>query len=176
MSDGLHARGPERPTPERALHDPIEITPNPVIWEPGEYESPAIVIDILESMERRGVIDSDERLAGSRFREWFLVASLGGVRASDLSRPYVDGGSKRQPDVTVRAEMARREIARAIRFLQASGPLVTSCVWDVLGLDQSLREWARTRTRTLSHQNASGILAAALERLARMPWAGPGEK
>jgi hypothetical protein len=127
-------------------------------------------------MERRGVINSDEHLAGSRFREWFMISAFDGLRASDLNRPRVDGGGKQQLEPTVRAEMARREIARAIRFLDVCGPLATSCVWHVIGLDESLREWAHTRTRNISHQNASGILTVALERLARMPWAGPAEK
>lgn len=129
-------RGPERPTPERTRHDPVELTDGPVLFQPGEYESPALVVDILLSMERRNVITSEENLAGTRFREWFLIAAFDGLRASDLNRPRVDGGGKQELEPTVRAEMARREVARAIRFLDVCGPLTTSCIWHVLGLDE----------------------------------------
>lgn len=174
---GIISEGPIRPTLERLKKDPIKIADCPVISDiPGEFEAPFVVVDLLVGMEERGVITADEHLAGARFRAWFRVAELEQLRAIDLSLPRVDGVGRRQPEISVRAETARREVARAISFLEASGPLAASCVWEVLGLEISLRKWAQTRTRKLTHHNASGILAAALERLARMPWTGPGEK
>ena len=38
---------------------------------------PAIALDVLDSMQRRGVITEDAALAGDRrFRNWFRIATL----------------------------------------------------------------------------------------------------
>ena len=81
-----------RPTPERARHGSVEIAHRPIISRPGEFDAPAVAVDLLTSMERRGVIDSDERLAGERFRTWFRLAALDSLRAADISKPRVDDG------------------------------------------------------------------------------------
>lgn len=162
------------PTEERKRHGPIERAEGPVKSGRGEYVAPFVVIDVLDRMEMSGLIDADEKRAGERFRKWFRIAQLDQLRAGDMGRPIVDGGSK-IPEVSFRAEYARNQIAKAIRWVGGSQSSQASCLWHVLGLEQSMRSWSREHPRKITHLNASGVLAAALERLARMPWRGPDE-
>jgi hypothetical protein len=163
------------PTPERAQRGPIERTERPVLPVPGEFETPYVAIDLLEGMLRRGVISAEEKLAGERFRSWFALAHLDGLRAADLARPVVDGG-RAQPEILMITERARNEIWQAIRWLGGISSTEAVCIWHVIGLDESLREWSSKTPKTANHSVASGVLLVAIERLARMPWRGPNEK
>jgi hypothetical protein len=94
-----------------------------------------------------------------------------------MARPYVDGGGA-APEIEPRNERARTEISKAIRWLGGMGTSECSCLWHVIGLDQSLRKWAIEQSETvrrLDHKGASVVLAIALEKLAHMPWRGPHE-
>lgn len=167
------------PTPERAIRGQIERTERPVIPTPGDYESPYIAIDILEALLRRGAITAEEKRAGERFRAWFMLAQLDALRAADFARPYVDGG---RAFTEPQNDRARREIDKAIRWLGGRGSWQASCMWHVVGLDQSIRQWTQEQSKTaqnariMSRQDGSGVLIAALETLARMPWIGPNER
>jgi hypothetical protein len=167
------------PTPERAKRGPVERTERPVIPTPGDYESPYIAVDILEALLRRGAITNEEKRAGERFRAWFTLAQLDPLRAADFARPYVDGGrALTEP----RSDRARREIDKAIRWLGGRGSWQASCLWHMVGLDQSLREWTQQQSKTaqtariMGHRDGVGVLIAALETLARMDWLGPDER
>jgi hypothetical protein len=165
------------PTPERRRHGKIEQAERAIISDDGEFTAPHIVVDILVELERRDAINADERLAGERFATWFRLAALDELRAADLSRPYVDGGGKIS-ELSRRNYEARKEIDKAIRFVGGKGTRLGSCLWHVIGLDQSLTKWAENQSKTarVHRLSATGVLISALERLARMPWIGPFEK
>jgi hypothetical protein len=166
------------PTLERRRHGKIEQAERAIISDDGEFTAPHIVVDILLDLERRGSIKADERLAGERFATWFRLAALDELRAADLARPYVDGGGK-IAELSRRNNEARKEIDKAIRFVGGKGTKMGSCLWHVIGLDQSLKTWAAEQSKIVGNVHrlgATGVLISALERLARMPWIGPFEK
>lgn len=164
-----------RSTPERARHGPIELLPRPIKARPGEYAAPEIALDILASMHARGAITQDQRIAGQRFHDWFRLAQLDPLRSADVGRIKVDGGSSAH-EISAAGERGRREIAKAIRWVGGQSSSQGKCLWHVIGLEESVREWARSRPQSTSNLNAAGIIAVTLERLALMPWTGPGEK
>jgi hypothetical protein len=166
------------PTPERLTRGDIERAERAIISDDGEFTPPHMVVDILVDLERRGSISADQRLAGERFAIWFRLAALDDLRAADFSRPYVDGGGK-IAELSRRNHEARKEIDKAIRFVGGKGTKMGSCLWHVIGLDQSLRVWATEQSKTVGKVHrlgATGVLVSALERLERMPWIGPFEK
>ena len=166
------------PTPERRNKGLVERLDKPIIHD-GTYEPPYIAVDILMSLLARGSITKEEAIAGQRFRSWFHLGQLNALRAADLSRPFVTGG-KRAPELSVDSERARREIDKAIRWVGGAASSSGSCLWHVIGLEQSLRRWCREQAQTssgrvLHHTGAAGVLISALECLSRMPWRGPYE-
>lgn len=164
------------PTLERGYHDAIKRLDRPIISDPGEYAAPYIVVGLLEGLRDRNRILDPEYIAGDRFRSWFRLAQHERLKASDMARPYIDGGSKIPEPYG--NERARKETDKAIRWVGGYASSSGSCLWHVIGLDYSLRKWAleQARFRMIGHLGASGILIAALESLARMSWYGPGEK
>jgi len=145
-----------------------------------DYTPPSRSIDILESLLRRKAITADEKLSGERFYLWFRLAELEQLRAADIARPYIDGAGA-IPELSPRNERARKDISKAIRYVGGIGSVHGSCLWHVIGLDQSLRRWCQEQAKTssgriLHHGGAAGVLVSALERLSRMPWAGPNER
>jgi hypothetical protein len=173
------------PTPERLIRGDIERAERAIISDDGEFTPPHIVVGILVKLERQRSIGADERLAGERFATWFRIAALDELRAADWARPYVDGGG-RIAELSSRNQKARKEIDKAIRFVGGKGSTAGSCLWHVIGLEQSIRAWALGssnadqpklgKVRYMHHAAATGVLISALERLARMPWVGPFEK
>ena len=163
------------PTPERYAKGAIERLDRPIIHD-GTYEPPYVAVDLLGALLARGSITKKEVVAGHRFRAWFQLSQLDALQAADWSRPFVSGG-KRVPELSVSSERARREIDKAIRWVGGVGSISGSCLWYVIGLDQSLRSWAveqREATSRRVHQAAAtGVLVVALETLARMPWKAP---
>jgi hypothetical protein len=166
------------PTPERFTHGQIQQAKGPVKSDPGDYGAPHVAVDILESLLLRNSITKDEKLAGDRFRAWFQLAQLDTLKASDPSRVVVSGIlADREPPF--RVEQARNQVDKAIRWLGGLESSAGSCVWNVLGLDQSLRRWhseTSLSSRNLTRSSSTAILIMALERLARMPWRGPFEE
>jgi hypothetical protein len=167
-----------QPTLERQVHGKVQLASGPVKADTGDFGIPYQATDLLADMQERGTITDQEKLAGDRFRAWFCIGKLDGLCAADMAKPIVDGGG-RVPDVQFRAEYARSEIDRAIRWVGGRDSPSGSCLWHIVGLDESLRGWSelqRHNSRNINHINASGILVVALEKLARMPWRGPWEE
>jgi hypothetical protein len=163
------------PTPERMRRGSVALLERQIERrDETEFGIPHIAIDLLVRMEGNNRINRDERVAGERFRDWFRLAQLDSLKAADMARPYVDGGGA-IPELEPHNERARNEITRAIRWVGGIGSSAGSCLWHVIGLDESLRKWAILQSRSLDHKGAAVILAIALERLARMPWRGPHE-
>jgi Domain of unknown function (DUF6456) len=166
------------PTSERIAKGQVQIASGPVKSETGDFSIPYIAVDLLDGLFERRVITADEKLAGERFRKWFRLAQLEQLKASDLERPIVDGGVPTR-EISFQAEHARRQIAKAIRWLGGFSSSAGSVLWHVVGLDYSLRRWNRDHggsLRNVGDPGSSALLAAALERLARMPWRGPEER
>ncbi len=113
-------------------------------------------------MERRGAITAEMRAAGEDFRARFRHAQLDPLRAANLARTpgasYVGGTGGG-------FEYARTQIWRAILALGGLGSPGGSCLWHVVGLERSLKQWALETGwsgRRVSQDAASGILIAAL--------------
>ena len=112
-------------------------------------------------MERRGRITAGMRAAGDDFRETFQRAHLDPLRAANLERtgfsPTASPGS--------RVEAARKHVWQTITDIGGLGSPAGSCLWHVIGLEQTIRHWAMLqewRRKHLDQETASGILIGAL--------------
>ena len=154
------------PTPERRSRGIVELVERPIADECGRPSRPYRAVDTLSAMERRGSITSGMRQAGEDFRARFAVAQLDPLRAPDLSRPRERGASRFKVDEPgMRIEGAREAVWRAIQAVGGPGSPAGSCLWHVVGWEQSLKEWALGQGwsgRRVSQETASGILIAAL--------------
>jgi hypothetical protein len=155
------------PTPERLQHGPVEVLPRPIPDSIGRMSRPYHAVDTLMVMERRGTITAAMRQAGEDFRSRFAVAQLDPLRALDTAHLRVAELGPR-PDQTApgpRIEAARATVWRAIQVVGGIASPAGSCLWHVLGWQQSLKEWAIGQGwsgRRVSPEAASGILIAAL--------------
>src|SRR5712691_6346524 len=155
------------PTPERRRRGIVERPERPIADESGRPSRPYRAVDTLAAMERRGSITTGMRQAGEDFRARFAVAQLDPLRAPDLSRPGDSGPSwfRTADGPGSRIEGAREAVWRAILTAGGIGSPAGSCLWHVVGWEQSLKEWALERGwsgRRVSQEAASGILIAAL--------------
>ncbi|WP_135470364.1 DUF6456 domain-containing protein [Crenalkalicoccus roseus] len=122
-------------------------------------------VDTLGQMLANGTITAQMHEAGCIFRTLFRSAALDGITTSQLIRlagATADAVSSRQID-------ARRRVAEALDALGGHDSPAGSCVWFVVGLEMSVREWAARRGwsgRPVSQPIAGGILVAALGILA----------
>jgi hypothetical protein len=157
------------PPPQRASHDRV-VRSGRVLDAAGNAGFPFRVIGTLEAMEASGRIDADMARAGVRFHDNFHRAGFGerdlrahwptGLPAAGIASACADGSDR-----------ARRAVAAAIRQLGGGRAHAADIAWHVLGLEWSVRRWARERWHTVSchgsaHIVASGILIAALGILA----------
>jgi hypothetical protein len=84
-----------------------------------------------------------------------LMRLAGGSAPGDLTEAQVD---------------ARRRVGTALDALGGLGSPAGSCVWHVVGMQHSIREWAMRQGwggRPVRVEQAQGILVAALGVLAR---------
>jgi len=158
---------PVMPTPERRNHGIVERLERPIADESGRPARPHRAIDTLGTMERRGSITAGMRQAGEDFRTRFATAQLDPLRAPDWSRLRAGGSSgfRGGDEPGLRIEGARNMVWRAIRAVGGLGSPAGSCLWHVVGWEQSLKEWALEQGwngRRVSQEAASGILIAAL--------------
>lgn len=112
-------------------------------------------------MQRRGSITAGMRAAGERFRRDFRSAALDPLRAANLTRiPGSTGG-----DMTERGVAAKEHVWRAVCAVGGLASAGGACVWHVVGLEATLKEWALSRGwagRPIREEIASGILIGAL--------------
>jgi hypothetical protein len=97
----------------------------------------------------------------------FIVANLDPLRALPIARVP---GNGREPDLNERQLHACRRVHNAMAALGGIGSPAGSCVWHVVGLQSSVREWAMRQGwggRPVRQEQAQGILIAALGMLAR---------
>ncbi len=102
----------------------------------------------------------------------FTIARFDVVRCMPLVR--LPGGEG-QGDPTDAQVDARRRVGEALDALGGLGSPAGSCVWHVVGLQRSIREWAMRQGwggRPVRVEQAQGILVAALGVL--VGWYGYG--
>jgi hypothetical protein len=100
-------------------------------------------------------------------RTW-AAARRGGE--DDITEPILRiPGTGREPELNERQLHARRRVHEAMAALGGIGSPAGTCVWHVVGLQRSVREWAIRQGwggRSVRQEQAQGILVAALGMLA----------
>jgi hypothetical protein len=133
-------------------------------------------VDTLGKMLRSGTIDDAMHDAAKDFQAAFIVANLDTLRALPILRVP---GTGREPELNDLQVDARRRVHEALQALGGISSPAGSCVWHVVGLQRSVREWAIRQGwggRPVRQEQAQGILVAALGMLAGCdcPRAGEG--
>jgi hypothetical protein len=131
-------------------------------------------VDTLGKMLRAGTIDQAMHDAAKDFQASFIVAQLDSLRALPILRVP---GTGREPDLNERQLHARRRVHEAMASLGGINSPAGSCVWHVVGLQRSVREWAMRQGwggRAVRQEQAQGILVAALGVL--VSYHGRGER
>ena len=122
-------------------------------------------VDTLGMMLSNGTITHEMHEAGCIFRTLFRSAALDTMSTSQIIRlpgSTADRLSNRQLD-------ARRRVFSAMDALGGDDSPAGSCVWFVVGLEMSVREWSARSGwsgRPVSQPIAGGMLVAALGTLA----------
>jgi hypothetical protein len=123
-------------------------------------------VDTLGKMLRAGTISQEMHDAARDFQAAFIVAQLDPLRAIPILRVP---GSGREPELGPRQLHARSRVHAAMEALGGICSPAGSCLWHVVGLQRSVREWAIRQGwggRQVRHEQAQGILVAALGMLA----------
>jgi hypothetical protein len=131
-------------------------------------------VDTLGIMLRAGTISQGMHDAARDFQAQFTIARYDVIRCMPLMRRLPGGGPG---DLTDAQVDARRRVGSALDALGGLGSPAGSCVWHVVGLQRSTREWALRQGwggRPVRVEQAQGILVAALGMLAR--WYGYGSR
>jgi hypothetical protein len=123
-------------------------------------------VDTLGKMLRSGTISQEMHDAAKDFEAAFIVANLDPLRAIPILRVPETG---RDLELNDRQLHARRRVHEALEALGGISSPGGSCVWHVVGLQRSVREWAIRQGwggRPVRQEQAQGILVAALGMLA----------
>jgi hypothetical protein len=123
-------------------------------------------VDTLGKMLKAGTISPEMHDAAKDFQAAFIVANLDPLRALPILRVP---GTGRDPDLNDRQLHARRRVHASLEALGGISSPAGSCVWHVVGLRRSVREWAVRQGwggRPVRQEQAQGILVAALGMLA----------
>jgi hypothetical protein len=96
-------------------------------------------IDTLGKMLRSGTITQEMHDAAKDFQASFIVAQLDRLCAGPILRVP---GTGREPELNERQLDARRRVHEALQALGGLSSPAGSCVWHVVGLQRSVREWA----------------------------------
>lgn len=124
-------------------------------------------VDTLGKMLRSGAIDQAMHDAAKDFQAAFIVAQLDPMRAVPILRVP---GTGREPELNERQLQARRRVHEVMEVLGGISSPAGSCLWHIVGLQRSVREWAIRQGwggRPVDQKAAKGILVAALGVLAR---------
>ena len=123
-------------------------------------------VDSLGKMLRAGTITEEMHDAARDFQAAFIIAQLDPLRTLPILRVP---GTGREPDLSERQLDARRRVHKSLQALGGISSPAGSCVWHVVGLQRSVREWATRQGwggRPVRQEQAQGILVAALGVLA----------
>jgi hypothetical protein len=119
-------------------------------------------VNTLGKMLRAGTITPEMHEAARDFQANFIIAQLDTLRALPVLRVP---GTGREPDQSERQLHAKRRVHQALQALGGISSPAGSCVWHVVGLQRSVREWAMCQGwggRPVRQEQAQGILIAAL--------------
>lgn len=161
------------PTKWRRRHGLVERLQTTIADAEGAIGHPFRVWDTLTKMEAHGRITATQHLAGDRFHELFRRAGLDdGLRAADLARIPVQidnsSGQWRRPNSS---DAAWWVVRTSLDALGGPSSMLGSCAWNILGLEQSIRDWVLHRqwgrTVRLNQQAAAGVLISVLVLLER---------
>jgi hypothetical protein len=123
-------------------------------------------VDTLGIMLRAGTITQDMHDAARDFQAAFTIARYDVVRCMSVVRLPGGGGPA---DFTDAQLSARRRVGSALDALGGLGSPAGSCVWHVVGLQRSVREWAMRQGwggKPVRVEQAQGVLVAGLGVLA----------
>jgi hypothetical protein len=157
-------RARRKPAPS-ALRQVTELDPNGV--EVTHHRT----VDTLGLMLDSGVITSAMHAAARDFQAAFTIACFDNMPKVNLmlmARPVP--GMHYVGDLSDMQIAVRERVARALDALGGHGSPAGSCVWHVVGMQTSIREWATRRGwggRPVRQESAQGILVAALGVLAK---------
>lgn len=128
-------------------------------------------VDTLRLMLDSGAITPAMHAAARDFQAAFTIACFDSMPRANLNlmtRSPATAYDVR--DVSDAQVAARERVARALDALGGHGAPAASCVWHVVGMQSSIREWALRQGwggRPVRQENAQGILVAALGVLAK---------
>ena len=148
---------PNRETEEVRIDDP----------EDGKPATRHRTVDTLGKMLKTGTITDEMFDVARDFQASFIIANIDTLRALPILRIL---GNGRDADMSDRQLVARRRVLKSIEKLGGIGSLTASALWHVVGLEESVRQWAQRSGwggRPIRSDVASGILVAGLEILAR---------
>jgi hypothetical protein len=144
----------------RALQEITEFDPNGI--EVTHHRT----VDTLGLMLTSGAITSAMQVAGRDFQAAFTIACFDSMRSVNLTAIVRSPSSARDIGGLSDIQMGARErVARALDALGGHGSPAGSCVWHVIGMQTSMREWALRQGwggRPVRQESAQGILVAAL--------------
>lgn len=150
----------------------MTITPNlqvESVYESDPDGRPVVhhrTVDTIGRMLRREAITKEMHDAARDFEATFTVARFDPVVCMTLDRLPGTGSAADLTDVQVDA---RRRVGEALDALGGLGSPGGSCVWHVVGLQRSIREWSMRQGwggKSIGEKQAHGILVAALGVLA----------
>jgi hypothetical protein len=157
---GLPARQQPSRRPGREFEEVSEHDPD------GQIVLHHRTVDTLGRMLKAGTITPEMHDAAQDFQSNFIIAQLDTLRALPVLRVP---GTGREPDLNERQLHAKRRVHEAMQALGGLSSPAGSCVWHVVGLQRSVREWAMRQGwggRPVRQEQAQGILVAALGVLA----------
>ena len=96
-------------------------------------------VDTLGKMLRAGTITEEMHDAAKDLQAAFIIANLDPLRAVPILRVP---GTGREPELNERQLDARRRVHHSLEALGGLSSPAGSCVWHVVGLQRSVREWA----------------------------------
>jgi hypothetical protein len=155
------------PTNERKQRGLVERLERQINDVHGRIGYPWKSVPLAESYFRRGIIGEAELLAAGQFKDEFDKAHYEGLRAADMSRPFIDG-ARRIPAAP--GQMWKDSVWRAICSIGGLSSPRGSCIWNVIGLDGTMKDWrilySSVCKTKVSVAKSEYILRDALSRLA----------
>lgn len=156
----------------KTLTAPITVGPGMLvepIYESDPDGRPVLhhrTVDTIGRMLRSGAITKEMHDAARDFEATFTVARFDPVVCMTLDRIPGTGSAA---DLTDAQVDARRRVGNALDALGGLGSPAGSCVWHVVGVQRSIREWSMRQGwggKSIGEKQAHGILVAALGVLA----------
>ena len=128
-------------------------------------------VDTLRMMLKAGNITSAMHDAARDFQAAFTIACFDSMPRVNLNlMARSPSAAHHVCDLNDAQLGARERVARALDALGGHGSPAGSCVWHVVGMQSSIREWALRQGwggRPVRQESAQGILVAALGVLAK---------